>query len=125
MDEKQSCSGCGGCGSCGGCAGTLTLTRAELRLLENLGQIPFQPIARQMGDDFPVYLEDDSLPAQTWGLLLQSMEKKGLISLDFDCRLAHFDYSAYSGYPIQGSMALTQRGQQVLELVQIQGAEDT
>lgn len=126
MNETSNCSGgCGGCGSCcgscGGCAGSLTLTRAELRLLESLGQIPFQPIARRAEDAVPVYLEDDSLPVQTWGLLLQSLEKKGLISLDFDCRLSHFDYSAYSAYPIHGSMALTARGQRVLELVQIQG----
>ena len=54
-------------------------------------------------------------------LLLQCLEKKGLISLDFDKPLRGFDESAYAAYPIRGSMALTERGQKVLELMEYQG----
>ena len=46
---------------------------------------------------------------------------KGLISLDFDKPLKGFDMSAYAAYPIHGSLALTQRGQTVLELLDYQG----
>ena len=49
------------------------------------------------------------------------MEKKGLISLDYDKPLKGFDDSAYSAYPIRGSMALTERGQLVLDLIERQG----
>ena len=50
-----------GCGSCSGCARELTLTQAELRMLEKLAQIPFLPIARAIDDATPIYLEDSDL----------------------------------------------------------------
>ena len=49
------------------------------------------------------------------------LEQKNLVSLDYDKPLRGFDERAYAAYPIRGSMALTQRGQQVLELMEIQG----
>ena len=108
--------GCSGnCASCSGCARELVLTEAEVDFLEELAQIPFLPVARFMGDDKPAFPEKDT-PEMT--LLLQCLEKKGLISLDYDKPLRGCDYGAY---PIQGSLALTQRGQSVLELLQIQG----
>ena len=110
----------GNCGSCGGCARELSLTQPELDVLHQLGQIPFLPVARTMGDLTPVCLE---LPGdrQQNSLVLQCLEKKGLISLDFALPLRGFDASAYAPWPIRGSMALTARGQQVLELVEYQG----
>ena len=108
--------GCSGnCSSCSGCARELVLTRAEISFLEGLGQVPFLPVARYMGDDKPAFPEEDT-PEMT--LLLQCLEKKGLISLDYDKPIRGCDYGAY---PVRGSLALTQRGQQVLELIQIQG----
>ena len=108
--------GCSGnCVSCSGCARELVLTESEIAFLEELAQIPFLPVARFMGDDKPAFPEKDT-PEMT--LLLQCLEKKGLISLDYDKPLRGCDYGAY---PIQGSLALTQRGQSVLELLQIQG----
>ena len=108
--------GCSGnCASCSGCARELVLTEAEVAFLEELAQIPFLPVARFMGDDKPAFPEKDT-PEMT--LLLQCLEKKGLISLDYDKPLRGCDYGAY---PIRGSLALTQRGQSVLELLQIQG----
>ena len=46
------------------------------------------------------------------------------MSLDFDKPLKGFNESAYEKYPIRGSMALTERGHKVLELLEIQGLTD-
>ena len=112
----------GNCASCGGCARELSLTQPELDVLVQLGQIPFLPVARTMGDLTPVCLE---LPGdrELNSLVLQCLEKKGLISLDFALPLKGFDDAAYASWPIRGSLALTARGQQVLELVEYQGIQ--
>lgn len=122
MGSCKSCSG--NCGSCGGCARELSLTEGELELLDTFSRIPFLPVARKMGDLNPVYLEAHDRTVEEYSLLLQCLEKKGLISLDYDQPLKNFDDSAYAAYPIRGSMALTQRGQQVVELLQTQGITD-
>ena len=109
----------GNCGGCSGCAGTLMLTPQEMEFLRYLGQIPFLPVARTAADPTPVYREEGA-PEQA-GLLIQCLEKKGLISVDFDIPLAGCD--AYQDYPIRGSMALTRRGQLVLEMLEYQGAQ--
>ena len=112
--------GChGNCGSCSGCARELVLTGKEIDFLNILAQYAFLPVARTMGDLTPIYLEDGD--REEMSLLLQCLEKKGLISLDYDKPLAGFDEAAYSAYPIRGSMALTERGQKVLELMEYQG----
>ena len=114
--------GCNGnCGSCSGCARELVLSEAEVRFLKKMGQIPFLPVARSMGDLTPIYLEETEMSREEYSLLLQCLEKKGLISLDFDKPLKAFDDSAYSAYPIRGSMALTERGHAVLDLLERQG----
>ena len=122
MGQTNGCSG--NCGSCGGCAKELTLTEGELALLDTFCRIPFLPVARKMGDLNPVYLEEHDRSVEEYSLLLQCLEKKGLISLDYDQPLKYFDDSAYAAYPIRGSMALTARGQQVVELLQTQGITD-
>ena len=119
---SHSCTG--GCSSCGGCSKELTLTREELDILHALGQIPFLPIARKADDMTPVYLEDQKFSKEDYSLLLRLLEKKGLISLDYDKPLGGFDMSAYAGYPVHGSMALTARGQTVLDLLDKQGLRD-
>lgn len=121
------CNGCGGsqdqncsCSSCGH-ASELVITQPELDFLMELAQTPFLPVARKMGDLDPVYLEKGEAEAPQMKLVLQCLEKKGLISLDYSRPLLGFDDSAYSAYPIRGSMALTERGQKVLELLEMQG----
>lgn len=109
----------GNCGACSGCARELVLTQKEIDFLNLLGQYAFLPVARRMGDLTPVYLEDGEPEERS--LLLQLLEKKGLISLDYDKPLGGFDEAAYAAYPIRGSMALTERGQKVLELMEYQG----
>ena len=109
----------GNCASCGGCAKELVLTQREIDFLNILGQYAFLPVARAMGDLTPVYLEGGD--REEMSLLLQCLEKKGLISLDYDKPLGGFDMSAYAAWPVRGSMALTERGQKVLELMEYQG----
>ena len=111
----------GNCSACSGCARELVLTAKEIDFLYCLGQYAFLPVARSMGDSTPVYLEEGD--PEEMSLLLQCLEKKGLISLDYDKPLAGFDMTAYAAYPIRGSMALTERGQKVLELMEYQGVE--
>ena len=86
MRDCTSCGGCGGsCGSgCGGCAKSLSLTREEISFLQKLGQLPFLPLGRTMGDPSPVYLEEGEENRELYSLLLQCLEKKGLVSLDYD-----------------------------------------
>ena len=117
------CSACGGCGGCSGCAGAMELTQGEIEMLRSLAQIPFLPVARKMGEEIPVYLEETDRTAEEYSLILQCLEKRGLISIDYDKPLKSFDMSAYSAYPIHGSFDLTQRGQQAVELLEYQGVE--
>ena len=111
----------GGCHSCGGCAKELTLTPQEIEMLRTLGQIPFLPVARKAEDMTPIYLEQIDYSAQEYSLILQVLEKKNLISLDYGKPLQGFDMSAYKGYSVHGSMALTARGQTVVEMLELQG----
>ena len=110
-------SGCGNCcGSCGGC-GELILAESEVAILKTLSQIPFLPVARRADTMEPQYFEEDAFPKETYSLALQCLEKRGLISIDYGQRLKGWDYSAYRGYPVQGSFALTARGQEVCDLL--------
>ena len=119
------CNGCSGsCGSCGGCGGnSLELSEGEIRMLVNLSQIPFLPVARKMSDDIPVYLEDGEYSQEEYTLILQCLEKRGLIDIDYSAPLKGFDMTAYGAYPIRGSFALTAKGQIVVELLEYLGTE--
>ena len=111
------------CGSCGGCAKVLELTEGEIEFLLALGQFAFLPIARRADDMIPVYLEDDRYPQETYSLILQVLEQKRLVSLDYDKPLANFDAAGYAAYPVKGSVALTERGQKVVEMLEISGIQ--
>ena len=111
----------GNCAGCSGCAKQLTLTEGEISFLQKLGQIPFLPVARKAGDMIPVYLEDADCSREEYSLILQVLEKKGLVSIDYDAPLTGADMSAYTGYPVHGSIALTAGGQTVLEMLETQG----
>ena len=117
--------GChGNCGACGGCAGELVLSQPELDFLNGLAENAFLPVARSAADNRPIYLEDDAQTVEQYSLILICLEKKGLISIDFDRPLKGADMSAYQGYPIHGSIALTARGQEVLDVLDKQGAKE-
>ena len=111
----------GNCGSCGGCCKTLLLSNGEIFILQALGQIPFLPIARNAEDMTPVYLEDSQYTKEEYSLILQVLEQKSLISLDYDKPLKGTNMDAYKGYPVYGSMALTAKGQTVVEMLEKQG----
>ena len=113
----------GNCSGCTGCAKQLTLTEGELSVLRKLGQIPFLPVARRADDMTPVYLEDGDYSREEYSLILQALEKKGLISVDYE-PLTGADMTAYKGYPVHGSMALTAGGLTVVELLETQGIEE-
>ena len=116
----MSCENCHG--SCGGC-GALVLTAAELELLRHFGQTPFLPAASAYDMKIPVYLEDQTRSQEESSAAILGLAGKGLISLDYDIPLENFHYGAYEAYPLHGSMALTGRGQDVLEQIEIQGIE--
>ena len=116
------CGHCSGnCSACNGCAGALELTQGELSFLRQLGQIPFLPVARKADSIEPVYLEDTDYSQEEYSLIMQCLEKKGLITLDYALPLARFDYAAYRDFPVRGTISLTARGQAVLDAVDLQG----
>lgn len=118
------CENCGGscekCHTCSGCGNGLELTMEEIRFLQELGQYSFLPVARKASDMIPVYLENGAENKDLMCLVIQCLEKKMLIDISYD-PLPGADMSAYKGYPVHGSIALTARGQQVLELLEVQG----
>lgn len=111
------------CAACSGCAATLELTDGEIGLLRELGQFSFLPVARRADDMIPVYLEDDLHSRGEYSLILQCLEKKGLIDIDYHTPLAGADMAAYKGLPVHGSFALTARGQTVVEMLEVQGIQ--
>ena len=111
----------GNCASCSGCGRELELTQGELKFLKQLGEVAFLPVARNMGDLNPVFPENNT---EEFSLLLQCLEKKGLVSLDYHLELKGYSHPDYDSFPIRGSMALTERGQKVLELVEYQGVRE-
>lgn len=113
------CTNCGGCSGCSGCASSLTLTEAEISLLRLLSQIPFLPVARHSGSEEPVFLELGA--PDFYGAVIACLERKGLIDIDYHQPLRGFDYGLYAAYPLKGSMALTARGQETLDLLERQG----
>ena len=115
--------GCSGnCAGCSGCAKELYLTEGEIVFLQMLGQLCFLPVARKRDDMTPYYLEADA--PENASLILQVLEKKDLIDMDYSAPLAGFDMSRYKAYPVHGAIALTARGQTVLEMLEIQGITD-
>lgn len=116
--------GCGGCcGNCGSCGSTMVLAPEEIDILRRLGQIPFLPVARTASSLEPVYFDDGVQDTARYSLALQCLEKRGLISIDYDKSLGGGYSPEYDAYPIHGSFALTASGQQVLDVLEIQGVE--
>lgn len=119
----MSCKQCGGnCTSCSGC-GALELAEGEITVLRELGCIPFWPILRKPAEEQPICPDMEAQDRDQLALILLCLEKKGLICLDWDLPLKGYDYTPYADYSVVGSMALTLRGQQVLDILEIQGAE--
>ena len=114
---------CKSCGGCGDCAQSLELSQGEIDLLRALGQYSFLPVARKADDMTPIYREESAYTEAEYSLFIQLLEKKNLIYLDYT-PLKGAKMGLYPEFPIHGSMALTVRGQQVLELLETQGIEE-
>ena len=110
-------------GQCGGCGKTLELSQGEIDLLQALGQYSFLPVARKADDMTPIYREESAYSEAEYSLIIQLLEKKQLIYLDYT-PIKGAIMGRYPEFPVHGSMGLTQRGQQVLELLETQGIEE-
>ncbi|MGM9521450.1 MAG: hypothetical protein ACI3VB_03115 [Oscillospiraceae bacterium] len=124
--DFKSCQDCGKshCGSCCGmaCSGDLELSERELDLLQELSQTPFLPVVQRMGDELPLY-PDSTLSHEECSAVLLSLSGKGLIRIDYDIPITNFDYTPFDNSFLHGSMALTAQGQDILELIDIQGID--
>lgn len=69
-------------------------------------------------------LEEGTGEQETVSNGILALERKGLIDLDYNLPLQNFDYGPYAAWSRQGSMALTVRGQEVLDVLEIQGVEN-
>ena len=120
----MACEKCSGnCASCGGCGASLELTQGELDILQSLGQYSFLPVARKADDMTPIYREETAYSEAEYSLFIQLLEKEQLIYLDYTPLLGA-KMGLYKEFPVHGSMALTKRGQDVLDLLEIQGIID-
>ncbi len=122
MADCKSCAG-GCCESCGGCKGDILLSEGEVALLKALGQYSFLPVARKTDDMTPVYREETDYSEEQYSIFIALLEKKQLIYLDYT-PLSGAKMGLYADLPVHGSMGLTRRGQQVLELLEIQGVKE-
>ena len=51
--------------------------------------------------------------------MIKLLAAKKLISVDLDVPLSNYDYGVYKLFPVHGSMALTQRGQQAIDQIEM------
>ncbi len=93
----------------------------EVDMLLTLGQYSFLPVARKADDMTPIYLEESEHSIEEYSLILQCMEKKGLVSIDYHTPLLRADMSAYKGYPVHGSISLTEKGYNALDSIETHG----
>lgn len=117
------CGNCSGdCSHCGGCGASYVLTEAEVSFLRLLGQVAFLPVARRADDLTPIYCGEGEHSPADYSAILQCLEKRNLIDIDFYAPLKGF--GGYGAYPLKGSCGLTLQGQQVLELLEIHGISE-
>ncbi|MDD3537200.1 MAG: hypothetical protein PHH65_02920 [Eubacteriales bacterium] len=112
---------CGAC--CGGrCKQEMIMAPTEIAILKRLAESPFLPLVKKphTGDQFMPIPDFISAEYETALLALSS---KGLISMDADFPLSNFDYAEYSEQYECGSIALTGRGQAVIDVMEIQGMD--
>ena len=121
----MACGKCSGnCGSCKGCSGSLEMNEWEIDMLLTLGQYSFLPVARKTDDMTPIYLEEHDHTVEEYSLILQCMERKGLISIDYHTPLLRANMSAYKGYPVHGCISLTERGYNALDHIETLGVSE-
>ena len=119
MDCKNCSRSCGG--GCGGCAKTLELTQGEVDFLQELAMYAFLPVARKADDITPFYPEGTEHPLEVYSAILMHLERKGLVSIDYSAPIGNYPAELYAAWPVHGSAALTQKGQEVVETLSING----
>ena len=113
------CKNCSG--GCGGCAKSLELTLGEVELLQELAVYAFLPVARKADDMTPFYPEGENYTLEEYSAILMHLERKGLISMDYGAPVGAYPEELYRPWPVHGSMALTERGQEVVDVLSITG----
>ena len=121
MDCNNCTGSCASCASCGGCSASLELTAGEIAFLEELAIFAFLPVARRADDMTPYYVEGDSYSREEYSAILLHLEHKKLIDIDYGSPVGSYADPGYAGLKVHGSVALTQRGQQVVEQLSIHG----
>ena len=113
------CKNCSG--GCGGCAKVLELTQGEIDILQELAVYAFLPVARKADDMTPFYPEGEKYSLEEYSAILMHLERKALISMDYGAPIGTYPANLYGSWPVHGSMALTQRGQEVVDSLNITG----
>ena len=114
------CKNCSG-GCSGGCAKVLELTQGEVDFLQELAVYAFLPVARKADDMTPFYPEGCQYTQEQYSAILMHLEQKKLISIDYSAPVGNYPASLYAPWPVHGSVALSQRGQEVVESLSITG----
>lgn len=129
MSDCSSCGGCSGCSSgehhgCGACcSGEVILCQEEVIVLSALAQLAFLPIACREEQHIPRYLpvtDHYGLSPVLFSQVIASLAFKGFITVDPDIPLGNVDYTAChteAGMRF-GSIALTARGQELLNFLE-------
>lgn len=112
---------CGGCSGCAGKGGAITLHPAEIDILRELAVCPFLPVGLNSRTGEPFCLEFPDMDEKIVPLALSVLEKRGFIRVDYDIPLAGFAYEGYEVCFRRGSLALTAKGQDVIERLAVQG----
>ncbi len=88
-------------------------------MLDLFSQFAFLPVCRRPDDMVPVYPDGDGRSREEYSVILLLLEQKRLISIDYDKPIG----AGTPQYPVVGSAALTQRGQLVVEQLQLVGIQ--
>ena len=123
MDCNNCTVSCASCGSCGGCGAALELTAGEIAFLEELAVFAFLPVARRADDMTPHYVEGTACSQEDYSAILLHLERKKLIDIDYGSLVGSYTDPGYEGLKVRGSVALTGRGQAVVEQLQIHGIQ--
>ncbi len=102
---------------CCGCGNTVYLTEKECRILSLFAEFSFLAVGLKKEGAFPMLLseKDDG------GKELFMLKMKGLVDIDYDQPLVGFDYAPFSTFARLGSAALTEKGMDVLDAIDVVG----
>ena len=97
--------------------------RRGTRLLEELAVFALLPVARRADDMTPHYVEGTAYSQEDYSAILLHLERKKLIDIDYGSPVGSYTDPGYAGLKVRGSVALTGRGQAVVEQLHIHGIQ--